>query len=124
MLQTLEFLYSHAHGVRGGESRNKHKGKKLKLTFNELMAKYVKMIGAKVSSQPSNVKPSSSPLIHKSKNWNQQGKEFCTSMSYPHFLPIISMLYGQPPSSFHPYSSWGLYGTWSQPPSYYAPLPL
>jgi hypothetical protein len=63
---------SHGHGAKGGEGRDKHKGERPKLTFNELMAKYVKMRDAKIAAQPSNIKPSKSPPRHKSKEWNRQ----------------------------------------------------
>jgi hypothetical protein len=43
------------------EGRDKHKGERPKLTFNELMAKYVKMRDAKITAQPRNMKPSRSP---------------------------------------------------------------
>jgi hypothetical protein len=67
-----DFSYGLARGVKGGEGCGKHKGERLKLTFNELMAKYVKIRVAKIVVQPSNMKPSRSPLRHKSKEWNQQ----------------------------------------------------
>jgi hypothetical protein len=62
----LEFSHG-AHGVKGGEQHDKHKDEKLKLTFNELMAKYVKMRDGKIAAQSSNVKPSRSSPWHKSK---------------------------------------------------------
>jgi hypothetical protein len=64
---TSKFSYGYARGVKGGEAHDKHKGKKPKLTFIELMAKYVKMIDTRIASQPSSVKPSRSPPWHKSK---------------------------------------------------------
>jgi hypothetical protein len=64
-VHTLES--SHGHRAKGGDGRDKRKGKKLKLTFNELMAKYVKMRDTRITSQPSSVKPSRSLLRHKSK---------------------------------------------------------
>jgi hypothetical protein len=118
-VHTLES--SHDHGAKGGDGRDKCKGKRLKLTFNELMAKYVKMRDTRIASQPSSVKPSRSPSIHKSEKWNQQGNKSHTSMSYPPMVPIKSMSYGPSPTSFHPCSSWGWNGTWAQPLSYYAP---
>jgi hypothetical protein len=59
-VHTLE--YSHGHGAKGDDGRDKRKGKRPKLTFNELMAKYVKMRDTRIASQPSSVKPSRSPL--------------------------------------------------------------
>jgi hypothetical protein len=69
---TSDFSYGHAHGVKGGEGRDKHKGERPKLTFNELIAKYVKMRDAKIAAQPSNMKPSMSTPQHKPKEWNRQ----------------------------------------------------
>jgi hypothetical protein len=118
-VHTLES--SHGHGAKGGDGHDKRKGKKPKLTFNELMAKYVKMRDTRIASQPSSVKPSMSPPRRKSEKWNRQGNKSHTSMPYPPMVPITSMSYGPSPTSFHPYSSWGWYGTWVQPLSYYAP---
>jgi hypothetical protein len=123
-VHTSNFSYGHARGVKGGAGCDKHKGERPKLTFTELMAKYVKMRDAKIAAQPSNMKPSRSPLRHKSKEWNQQGIKSHTSMPYPPMVSITSMPYGPSPTSFHPYSSWGWYGTWAQPLSYYAPCHL
>jgi hypothetical protein len=71
-VHTSDFSYGHVRGVKGGLGRDKHKGERLKLTFNELMAKYVKMRDANIAAQPSNMKPSKSPPRHKSKEWNRQ----------------------------------------------------
>jgi hypothetical protein len=71
----LEFSHGHAHGVKEGEPRDKHRGEKPKLTFNELMAKYMKMKNTKITAQPSKMKPFRSPPQHKSKEWNQQGNQ-------------------------------------------------
>jgi hypothetical protein len=98
---------SHGHGAKGGDGRDKRKGKRPKLTFNRLMAKYVKMRDTRIASQPSSVKPSRSPLRCKSEKWNRQGNKSHTSMLYPPVVPITSMPYGPSPVSFHPYSSWG-----------------
>jgi hypothetical protein len=118
-VHTLES--SHGHGAKGSDGRDKHKGKKPKLTFNELMAKYVKMRNTRTASQPSSVKPSRSPPRCKSKKWNWQGNKSHTSMPYPPVVPITSMPYGPSPTGFYPYSSWGWYGIWEQPLSYYTP---
>jgi hypothetical protein len=64
-VHTLESSYG--HGEKGGDGRDKRKGKKPKLTFNELMAKYVQMRDTRIASKPSNVKPSRSPLRRKYK---------------------------------------------------------
>jgi hypothetical protein len=112
---------SHDHGTKGGDGHDKCKGKKSKLTFNELMVKYMKMRDTRIASQPSSVKPSRSPSRRKSKKWNCQGNMSHTLMPYPPMVLITSMPYGPSPTSFHPYPSWSWYGTWAQPLSYYAP---
>jgi hypothetical protein len=112
---------SHGHGAKGGDGRDKHKGKKLKVTFNELMAEYVKMRDTRIASRPSSVKLSRSPPRRKSKKWNRQGNKSHTSMPCPPMVMITSISYEPSPTSFHPYSSWGWNGTWAQPLSYYAP---
>jgi hypothetical protein len=118
-VHTLES--SHGHRAKGGDDHDKRKSKKAKLTFNELMAKYMKMRDTRIASQPSSVKPSRSPLRCKSEKWNRQGNKSHTLMPYPPLVPITSTPYGSSPISFHPYSSWGWYGTWAQHLSYYAP---
>jgi hypothetical protein len=112
---------SHDHGTKGGDDHDKCKGKKSKLTFNELMVKYMKMRDTRIASQPSSVKPSRSPSRRKSEKWNRQGNMSHTLMPYPPMVLITSMPYGPSPTSFHPYPSWSWYGTWAQPLSYYAP---
>jgi hypothetical protein len=59
-VHTSDFSYGHTRGVKGGGGRDKHKRRRPKLTFNELMA-YVKMRDANIASQPSNMKPPRSP---------------------------------------------------------------
>jgi hypothetical protein len=85
------------------------------------MAKYVKMRDTRIASQPSSVKLSRSPSRHKSEKWNWQENKSHTSMPYPPMVSITLMPYGPSPTSFHPYLSWGWYGIWAQPLSYYVP---
>jgi hypothetical protein len=120
-VHTSDFSYGHARGVKGDEGCDKHKGERSKLTFNELMAKYMKMRDTRIASKPNNVKTSRSPPRCKSEKWNRQGNKSHTSMPYPPMVPITSIPYGPSLISFHPYSSWCWYGTWAQPLSYYTP---
>jgi hypothetical protein len=69
-VHTLESSHGH-NRAKGGDDHDKRKSKKAKLTFNELMAKYMKMRDTRIASQPSSVKPSRSPLRCKSEKWNR-----------------------------------------------------
>jgi hypothetical protein len=100
----------------GGENHDKQKGKRLKVTFEKLLAKCHEQIKAKDVDQtgiakPSraHLKPSKSPLKRKSRNQDWGGEEFHASATYPLFGSPIPMQYGSAPSYFHPYTSWGWY---------------
>lgn len=110
---------SEASIINRGKGRDKHKGKKPKLTFKELLAKYQTENEAKCANRPNNVKHSRNK--GKSKDWNWQGEEFHTATSYPPFSLPMTMTYGSTPASVHPYSSWGWYGPRAHPPSYFRP---
>jgi hypothetical protein len=67
----------------GGEGRGEQKGKRVKVTFKQLLAKYHKQIKAKDVDQTSNVKSSraplktsKSPLKCKSRDQDWRGEEF------------------------------------------------
>ncbi|RLM79894.1 hypothetical protein C2845_PM12G15920 [Panicum miliaceum] len=70
----------------------KHKGKKPKLSFDELLAKYLKENEVKRANRSNDVK----------------------SSRVPPKLP-----YAPHPTSFHPYSSWGWNDLWAHTPSYF-----
>jgi hypothetical protein len=97
----------------GGECHDKQKGKKPKVTFETLLAKYHKQIKANDVDQTGNakssrayLKPSKSPSKRKSRDQDWRGEEFHASATYPPFGPPIPMQYGSAPSYFHPYPSW------------------
>jgi hypothetical protein len=96
----------------GGEGHDKQKGKRPKVTFEQLLAKYHEQIKekdidktgiAKPSRAP--LKPSKSLLKRKYRNQDWGGEEFHASSTYPPFGLPIPMQYGSTPSYFHPYPS-------------------
>jgi hypothetical protein len=112
----------------GGKGCDKQKGKRPKVTFEQLLAKYHKQIKAKDVDQtgiakPSRapLKPSKSPPKHKSRNQDWRGEEFRASATYPPFEPPIPMQYGSSPSYFHLYPSWGWYDSNAYSSSYLRP---
>ena len=72
----LEKLKSEHPKINGGKDRNKHKSKRLKLSFDELLAKYLKENEAKRVNQSNNVKSSRLPPKHNFGSWNWQRKKF------------------------------------------------
>jgi hypothetical protein len=107
--------------VDGGKDRVKHNGRKMKLTFDELLAKYQKENEAKHANRSKGVKSSKLPPRHNSGNWNQQGKSFHSATTYSPFEPSMSVSYAPYPTSAHPYSSWGWSNSWTYTPSYFRP---
>jgi hypothetical protein len=112
----------------GGEGRDKQKGKRPKVTFDQLLAKYHEQIKAKDVDQTSIAKPSRAPLKpsksppkRKSRNQDWRGEEFHASATYPPFGLPIPMQYGSAPSYFHPYPSWGWYDSNAYSFSYFRP---
>jgi hypothetical protein len=98
----------------GGEGRDKQKGKRSKVTFEQLLAKYHKQIKANDVDQTGNakssrapLKTSKSPLKRKSRDQDWRAEEFHASATYPPFGPSIPMQYSLSPSYFHPYPPWG-----------------
>jgi hypothetical protein len=99
----------------GGEGHDKN-GKKTKVTFEQLLAKYHKQIKAKDVNQTGNakssracLKPSKSHPKRKSRDQEWRGEEFHASATYPSFGAPIPMQYDSAPLYFHPYPSWGWY---------------
>jgi hypothetical protein len=60
----------------GGKDHVKHNGKKPKLTFAELLAKYQKDNEAKIANRSNDVKYSRLPPRHNYENWNRQKRVF------------------------------------------------
>ena len=62
--------------MNGGKDHNNHNGKKPKLSFDELLAKYLKENEAKHANRSDDVKSSRVPPKHNSRSWNGQRKNF------------------------------------------------
>ena len=71
-----EILKSERLKINGAKDHNKHNGKKLKLSFDELLAKYLKENEAKRANRSDDVKSSRVPPKHNSSSWNGQRKNF------------------------------------------------
>jgi hypothetical protein len=85
----------------GGEACDKQKGKKPKVTFEQLLAKYRKQIKTKdvdqtgiAKSSRAPLKPSKSPPKRKSRDQDWRGEELHASATYPPFGSPIPMQYG------------------------------
>ena len=105
--------------MNGGKDHNNHNGKKPKLSFDELLAKYLKENEAKYANWSNDVKSSRLPPKHNSRSQNWQGENFHSATSYSHLRPLMSISYTSHPT--HHYSSWGKDDSWGQTPSYFRP---
>lgn len=107
--------------VNGVKDHVKHNGKRLKLTFDELLDKYQKNNEVKRANRLNCVKSSRLPPKHNSGNWNWQEKRFHSAASCPPFGPSMPIPYAPHSTSFHPYSSWGWNDPWAHTPSHFKP---
>jgi hypothetical protein len=103
--------------ANGGKDHVKHNGKRPKLTFDELLAKYQKDKEAKLANRSNKVKSSRLPPKHNSGNWNWEGKSFHAAATYSPFEPSMSVSCAPYNTSDHPYSSWGWSDSWTHTPS-------
>jgi hypothetical protein len=87
--------------VDGGKDRVKHNGKKLKLTFAELLAKYQKDNEAKRANWSNDIKYSRLPPRRNYGNWNRQRKGFHSATTYSPFEPSMPVSYAPYCSIFH-----------------------
>jgi len=112
----------------GGTGRNQQKGKRPKITFEQVLAKYMRQNEAKGVDQTSNVKSSKTPLkssrsppMRRFEDWDWQGEGFHAVATYSPFGPPMPMQFGSAPTYFHPYSSWGWYDSNSYSSSHFRP---
>ena len=112
----------------GGTGRNQQKGKRPKITSEQLLAKYLRQNEAKGVDQTGNVKSSKTPLkssrsppMRRSEDWDWQGEGFHAVATYSPFGPPMPMQFGSAPTYFHPYSSWGWYDSNSYSSSHFRP---
>jgi hypothetical protein len=74
----LEHIYqdgekkADAHRADGGKGRDKHRSRRPKLSFEELLAKYKKEAELNVTNWPRKVQSSILPPKHRSQEWNWQ----------------------------------------------------
>jgi len=116
-----KILKSERPKINGGEDRNKHKNRKPKLSFDELLAKYLKENEAKRANQSDDVKSSRVPPKHNFGSWNWQRKIFYPAALYSPLGPSMPIPYAPHPTSLHPYSSSGWDNSWAHTPSYLRP---
>jgi hypothetical protein len=83
--------------ANGGKDHGKHNGKRPKLTFDELLAKYQKDNEVKRANQSNKVKSSILPPKHNSGDWNWQGKSFHAAATYSPFEPSMPVSYAHIP---------------------------
>ena len=61
-----------ARKANRGKGRDKQRNRRLKISFEELLAKYKKVAKAHVTNRPKKVQSSKLPPKHKSQEWNWQ----------------------------------------------------
>jgi hypothetical protein len=105
----------------GGKDHVKHNGKKPKLHFAELLAKYQKDNEVKRATQSNKVKSSRLPSKRNSGKWNRQGKGFHSATTYSPFEPSMPVSYAPYSTNAHSYSSWGWSDSLTHTPSYFRP---
>ena len=120
-LKNSEMSKSEHPEVNGGKGQVEHNGKKLKLTFDELLAKYQKDNEAKRANQLNDAKSSRLPPKHNYGNWNRQRKSFQSASSYSPFESSMPVSYAPYSTSVHPYSPWEWSHAWVHTPSYFRP---
>jgi hypothetical protein len=91
--------------TKKNEGRNKHKGKKSKVTFAELLEKYKKESEAKSAFRPSSAKASRSPPRQKSKDQDWRREKFNATNSYSPFGPPMPRSWLPPYADCYPYPS-------------------
>jgi len=105
----------------GGKDHFEHKSKKSKLSFDELLAKYLKENEAKHANRSNDVKSSKVHPKHNSRSWDWQRKNFHSAASYSPLKPSMPIPNAPHSISFHRYSSWGWDDPWAHSPSYFRP---
>ena len=104
-----------------GEDCNRHKGRKLKLSFDEFLAKYLKENEAKRANRLNDVKSSRLSPKPKSRSWNWQKKNLHAAASYSPLGPSMPISQAPHPTILDRYSSRGWDDPWAHTPSYFRP---
>ena len=107
-----EKLKSKRSKINSGKDRCEHKGKKSKLSFDELLAKYLKENEAKCANRSNVDKSSKMPPKQNSRSCNWQGKDFHSAASYSPLRPSMPILYAPRPTDFHHihHGGWMIHG--------------
>jgi hypothetical protein len=103
------------------KGRNKHKCKRSKITFAELLDKYQKKSEEKNAYRPNHAKKPRSPPVRKYEDRYWQSENFNATYSYPYFGPPMPMPWMPPYAHVDPYPSWDRYDTRAHSPSYFRP---
>ena len=110
-----------ASTTQENKGQRKHKGKKPKVTFAQLLKKYQKISEESSAYRPTNAKASRSPPRCKSKDRYWQEENLNETYSYPYFGPSMPMSWMPPYAHTNPYPSWDKYNTRAHSPYYYKP---
>jgi hypothetical protein len=105
----------------GGKGHDKQRSRRLKLSFEELLAKYEKIAKGNVTNRPKKVQSSKLPPKHKSQEWNYQGDRSHLVATYSPFEQPIPMSYGPQSAYFQPSSSRGWFDQKAHVSPYFRP---
>ena len=75
--------------TKENKGRRKHKGKKPKVTFAQLLEKYQKISEENCAYRPTNAKASRSPPRRKSKDQYWKEKNLNATCSYPYYANVV-----------------------------------
>jgi hypothetical protein len=89
-----------AHKANEGKGRDKQRSRRPKLSFEELLAKYDKIVEENVANRPKKIQSPRLPPKHKSQGWNWQGSRSHAATCSPFEQPI-PMSCGPQPAYFH-----------------------
>ena len=100
---SLEHVYQDgkeddAHRVDKDKGHDKHRSRRPKLSFEELLAKYEKIAEANITNQPKKVQSSKLPPKCKSQEWNWQGDISHAAVTYSPFEQPIPKSYEPHPT--------------------------
>ena len=107
--------------IKESKGNGKHKGKRPKVTFTQLLEKYQKISEAKSAYRPSEIKASKSPPRHKTEDRDWRRKKLSKQTPYPPFGPPMPMSWIPPHVVYYSDQSWNKYKSRAHRPSYSKP---
>ena len=110
-----------ANTTKESKGHGKHKGRKPKVTFAQLLEKYQKISEAKSAYRPSETKASKSPPRHKFEDRDWRRKKLSKQTPYPPFGPPMPMSWIPPHVVYYSDQSWNKYKSRAHRPSYSKP---